>query len=636
MSDVGTSAEKTPDTRTCVLPAVNVAERVVNAPGKPASPPRTLQEQLGEIIASSADLHVVAQRMAEVAQTLVRASFLSFVAADVDGPARALAAVGSIDNIPSLSNQNVAKLSLLAMESCSIATRALGDHDKRHVVAVPIHIRSESRAAVVAVLEQDETPLTKRVLILELVSSALERWQAQQTTDLFDWEARTVAAVAELVSQIETSPSQNYACLLAANKLNDYLTTNCVAIALKNKRGVGVRLSAISGKAEFDPQAEFSKQLVAAMDETLVRDNLTIWPPLSAGDRHSIISHRQLAQQQHEEAVVSIPLTTIDGRSVGVWLCCGPREVLHARNSLNGITTIAPHLATALAVRGAADPGPIRAVTQKALGSETPLRRWCVTAAVVLCCLLPLMPIKHRIKSDCVVEPVQHRYVVVPFDGILKETYVRPGDEVRAGQLVARMDDRELGWDLGGLLAEAGRAAKKSDVAMAKHDVHEAQMATLEKERLEQRIQTLRHRQENLDITSSINGFVLKGDLEEAQGAPVKIGQSLFEIAPLSPLKLEVAVPEEDVAYVQPGMPVTARLIGYPQNKIYGHVDTLHPRAEIRDNQNVFVAEVTLDNDERQLRPGMSGRARIIGKRKLLGWIWLHKAWHRVRNAMGA
>lgn len=636
MSDVGITSEKTPDTQTCMLPDVDVPGRVVNTEGETSSPRQSLQEQLAEIIGSSTDLNEAARRIAEVAETLVGASFLSFVAADANGPARALAAVGSINNIPSLSNENIAKLSLLAMESCSVATRALGQHDNRHVVAIPIHIRSESRAAVVAVLEQDETPLSKRLLILELMSGVLERWHAKQTSDLFDWEARTATAAVELVSQIETSPSQNYACLLAANTLNEYLTTNCAAIALKNNRGVGVKLSAISGKAEFDPQAEFSKQLVAAMDEALIRDSLTVWPPLSSGDRHAVISHRNLAQQQHEEAVVSIPLTTVDGRTLGVWLCCGPRAVLHARNSLNGITTIARYVATALEIRGAADPGPIRSVTESVLGAETPLRRWFVTAAVVLLCLLPLIPLKHRIKADCVVDPVQHRYLVVPFDGILKETYVRPGDEVTSGQLVARMDDRQLGWDLAELLAESSRAAKKHDFAMANHDVHEAQMATLEKERLAQRIQSLRHRQGNLDISSSIDGFVLKGDLEEAHGAPVKIGQSLFEIAPLSPLKLEVAVPEEDVAYVQPGMQVTARLIGYPKNKIYGHVDKLHPRAEIRDNQNVFVAEVELDNDERQLRPGMSGRARVIGKRKLLGWIWLHKAWHRVRNALGA
>lgn len=619
-----------------MLPDVNVPRRVVNTPGKATSRrPFSLQEQLAEIVASSASMNVVAQRIAEAAHGLVGACFVSFVAVEGGGAPRALATVGSIENIPNLSNQDIAKLCRLAMESGSAATRALGQHDNRHIAAISLPIRGDSRATVVAVLEQDETPLAKRLLILELVSGALERWQAKQTTDMYDWEARTTAAVAELVSQIETSPSQSYACLLATNTLNEYLTTNCAAIGLTNKRGVGVKLSSISGKAEFDPQAEFSKQLVAAMDETLIRDNLTMWPPLASGDRHAIISHRKLAEQQHEEAVVSIPLKTIDGRTVGVWLCCGPRAVLHARNTMNGINAMARYVATALEVRKAADPGPIGSVMQKALGDESTFRRSCVIAAVVLVCLLPLIPLKHRIKSNCVVEPVQHRYVVVPFDGILKETYVRPGDEVTAGQLVARMDDRELGWELNGLLADAARAAKKRDDAMAHHDVHEAQMATLEREALEQRIQILTHRQDNLDISSSIDGFVLKGDLEEAHGAPVKIGQSLFEIAPLSPLKLEVAVPEEDVAYVQSGMQVTARLSGHPQNTIYGHVGKLHPRAEIRDNQNVFVAEVALENDERQLRPGMSGRAWVIGKRQLLGWIWLHKAWHRVRNALG-
>ncbi len=633
MADVGMEPGRPPDRRAFVVPAVN-------APGSPvdrdphARQQRSLQDDLRRVISASPDLNSAAQRLAEVARSLVGAPFLSFIEADAGGLPRNVASVGSIDNIPDLPHESIAKLCRLAIKNRTLATHTLGQQNGRHLVAIPIRVGQESSVAVVALLEEDDAPLTKRLLILELVSYALEHWDVQRKAERYDWEARTATAVAELVSQIETSPSQSYACLLAANRLNEYLTTTRCAIALKDARPVGVTLRAISGKAEFDHQAELSKQLVAAMDETLIRDCLTAWPPRSSGERHAVLAHRMLAEQQHDEAVVSIPLKTVRGTTIGVWLCCGPRSVLHASHHLHGITTIAPYVATALDIRKAADPGPVRAVTQKFFGTDAAKSWWCLTAALLLC-LVPLIPIKHRIKAACVVEPVQHRYTVVPFDGVLEETYVRPGDEVTAGQLIARMDDRELGWELAGLLAEAGRAAKKSDVAMAAHDVHEAQMAALEKERLEQRIQILRHRQKNLEISSSIDGVVLKGDLEEAHGAPVKIGQSLFEIAPLSPLKLELAVPEDAISYVQAGMPVTARLDGYPQGKIHGHVDKLRSRAEIRDNQNVFVAEVTLENNDRQLRPGMSGRARLVAQRRLLGWIWLHQAWHRVRNAMG-
>ncbi|MCZ6773228.1 MAG: hypothetical protein O7G83_14790, partial [Proteobacteria bacterium] len=49
------------------------------------------------------------------------------------------------------------------------------------------------------------------------------------------------------------------------------------------------------------------------------------------------------------------------------------------------------------------------------------------------------------------------------------------------------------------------------------------------------------------------------------------------------------------------------------------------PRSEIREHENVFIAEVKLDNSDLQLRPGMKGRAKIIGRRHLLAWNLFHK-----------
>ena len=302
---------------------------------------------------------------------------------------------------------------------------------------------------------------------------------------------------------------------------------------------------------------------------------------------------------------------------------------------MNALQSIAPYLATSLEVRKSADPGFVRSTIKSLTGSDKLFGRTALLIGTGLLLLVPLIPVQHRVKSFATVEPVQHRYVTVPFNGVLKETYVRPGDRVTAGQLLAVMDDRELGYKLGDLAAQSERSSKKRRAALASGDIHEKQIATLEKESLDQQIQVLQYRKQNLEITADLDGFILKGDLEEAHGAPVTIGESLFEIAPLAPLKLEVAVPEDEIAYVQTGMEVTARLDGYPEGTITGTIETLHPRSEIRDNRNVFIGEVILENEDNELRPGMSGRARVISQRRMLGWVWLHKAVYRVRSAFG-
>ena len=160
-------------------------------------------------------------------------------------------------------------------------------------------------------------------------------------------------------------------------------------------------------------------------------------------------------------------------------------------------------------------------------------------------------------------------------------------------------------------------------------------MATLETQRLDLKIKQLRHRQDHLEITSTVNGIVLSGDLEDAEGAPVETGDVLFEIGPLAPLQLELAIPECNIAYVEPGMRVTAHLEGYQRAATCGTVDQIPPRAEIRDGQNVFIAEVVLANEDGNLRPGMSGTARVRSRYRPLAWICFHRAVYRVRVFLG-
>ena len=73
--------------------------------------------------------------------------------ADVDGEPRTLATVGSIDNIPSLTHEDIANICQLAIKNGAGTTRTW---ENRHVVAIPYHVRHESTSAVVAVLESRE------------------------------------------------------------------------------------------------------------------------------------------------------------------------------------------------------------------------------------------------------------------------------------------------------------------------------------------------------------------------------------------------------------------------------------------------------------------------------------------------
>jgi multidrug efflux pump subunit AcrA (membrane-fusion protein) len=257
---------------------------------------------------------------------------------------------------------------------------------------------------------------------------------------------------------------------------------------------------------------------------------------------------------------------------------------------------------------------------------------------VALVCLLAaalLVPVPHKVGCDCSVEPVVRRFVAAPYDGTLERALVAPGDVVSPADILARMDGREIRWELASLEAERAKAAKLRDAALAAQNGSQLQQAKLEMERLDLQIGLLEHRADNLEIKAPVAGVVLTGDLEKAEGAPLSIGQTLFEIAPLDRVVIEVAIPEDEIAYVREAMQVDVRLEAYPRRRWQGQIHRIHPSAETREHETVFIAEITLANEDGLLRPGMAGRAKVRVSRRMLGWVLFHKAWDDLAVRVG-
>jgi RND family efflux transporter MFP subunit len=420
------------------------------------------------------------------------------------------------------------------------------------------------------------------------------------------------------------------ACRLLANRLQQSLGCRQVAVGLCDQRRKRCRVRGLSGAVRFDTHSGLVSAVQDALDEALVRGCLTCWPPADDTQRHGALAHQKLVSLLGAECVVSLPLRDGDDGTVGM-------IQLIDEPSPAALTLLQHHAAALAAVLGRLQrdqPGYIsRALRQLSRRCASWRGRAVLLAAVVaLGCLA--VPVPHRVTCRCQVQPVTRRFVVAPYDGTLEKCLVSPGDVVRSGDVLARMDQREIQWELAGLQADRARAEKERDAAMAAHKTSSAQLAELEMQRLELHMQLLEHRLTNLAVRSPIAGIVVTGDLEKAEGAPLTIGQSLFEIAPLEKMLCEVSIPEKDIAHVQTGMPVTVSLDACPDQAIDGAIQRTHPRAELRDNESVFVADMELDNSPGQLRPGMNGSAKVSTGYRSLGWILFHEPWSRVRRML--
>ena len=185
------------------------------------------------------------------------------------------------------------------------------------------------------------------------------------------------------------------------------------------------------------------------------------------------------------------------------------------------------------------------------------------------------------------------------------------------------------------LRAQLSSELKKRDAARARSDHAESQIASLEAERLKQELSLLMHRQENLEVRSPLGGIVVAGDLEQVEGAPLEQGQTLYEVSPLDEMVVEVLVPEEEMRHVERQARVKVWLDAFPTRPLEGVLQRVHPRAEMRNDQSVFVAEVRLENKLGLLRPGMNGRARVRGAWRPIAWNLFHRAWEKLLVKMG-
>jgi multidrug efflux pump subunit AcrA (membrane-fusion protein) len=100
-------------------------------------------------------------------------------------------------------------------------------------------------------------------------------------------------------------------------------------------------------------------------------------------------------------------------------------------------------------------------------------------------------------------------------------------------------------------------------------------------------------------------------------------------------MQVDIAIPEDEVRHVRVGMDVDFFLDALPERALWGTVSWIHPRAELVENKNVFIARMELANPDLLYRPGMRGRARIKSDRHPLIWNFLHKPYHALRHALG-
>ncbi|NQV25734.1 MAG: efflux RND transporter periplasmic adaptor subunit [Rhodopirellula sp.] len=516
-------------------------------------------------------------------------------------------------------------------ETCGVSR----DGNSWIVIASPVQDEPISSGCLVGVFRTGRESPVWLAGQIELATLILGHSLTDRHRIAAEQELGAASAIIDLAARLEKTTGFDQACQTLVDEMSRHTGCPRVAIGTLASEKAPCRLRACSGDRRSSLDSNARSAIEAAFDEIVIRDEDSIWPPESPAQRTGLLTHRRLVDEGFAECVIGAPLRNRDGSVFGAWVFLGDASLIETPATRRFIAACEYRLAETLnLVKRSQRPAWKRSWDQfvdKAGGSP----RRAVAFALMIAAGLFAIPIPHHVNGRCELQPMTRRFIAAPFDGTLDKTLVEPGDIVEANQLLARMDDREINLELAGADAEHHRASKERDTHLAKQDIADAQLARYEMERLQLRQRLLTQRSENLEIRSPIAGLVIDGDLKRSEGIPLATGDTLFEIAPLDRMVVEVAIPETDIAHVKVGQNVRVSLEGFRNRSLTGQLVRIHPRSEMKDDEHVFIGEVEFDNPDGRLLPGMRGKASVDSGYEPMGWVAFHQPYEAFLFWMG-
>ncbi|MFO0950891.1 MAG: biotin/lipoyl-binding protein [Isosphaeraceae bacterium] len=289
-------------------------------------------------------------------------------------------------------------------------------------------------------------------------------------------------------------------------------------------------------------------------------------------------------------------------------------------------------------------------------------------AGVVLA--LTFVPWKLTIEGRGDLLPDMRQNTYAPVAGIIVEVPVEHGMLVKKGDLLARIESRELEKQRKQLITDMNSAQSQASIlTMQKAKVG----ATGRVEELNQisaqlaeastkfkgardQIEIIDAELESMKVRSPVTGIVTTWEVKKnLMGRPVEIGQELISVASTEgEWVLEVEVPDDDMGPVlraqnkldeeiragkkKPGSALSAYFVTAlnPEHKYMGYVRRIASRAETVEQKHVvkvtvgFSEEVRKDflSRNQELRPGSEVRARIDCGEARLAYVLLRDVVH--------
>jgi multidrug efflux pump subunit AcrA (membrane-fusion protein) len=399
-----------------------------------------------------------------------------------------------------------------------------------------------------------------------------------------------------------------------------------------------MKVVALSHSADFGREMNLMVAIAAAMDEARDQGVPVAWPSVEGAPARIVQEHERLAADHGAQAVLTVPLTSDEGDGALTLETTSPEGF--TAEHVRFVSAVGAALGSLLALRLRDDrPLPVKAwhallrQAERLVGPGYLGRKLTAIAALVFGLFFAFAQGDYRISADGVLEGSRRRVVAAPFDGYVAESALRAGDTVAAGELLARLDDRDLRLEQLKWRSRHAQYQRQYDEARAARERAQVRILAAQIEEAEAELARIDERVARTRVEAPFDALVVSGDLTQSLGAAVARGDVLFELAPLDRYRVLLEVDEAQIGDVEVGQRGSVLLAALPAEPLGFAVTKLTPIASAEEGTNSFRVEGVLDEVSGRLRPGMEGVGKIEVGRRNLFWIWTRgvQTWIRLQ-----
>lgn len=267
--------------------------------------------------------------------------------------------------------------------------------------------------------------------------------------------------------------------------------------------------------------------------------------------------------------------------------------------------------------------------------------RHTVMTVAVVGVLLAIPVWRESVAGKFVLQPVDEAVVRAHMPGTVSNIYVREGESVAKGAALASLSSIAQQSNLNDAEAKVLLASAKAREAGLHYRGYGDALA--EKERSTTQYAQLSDMNAALELKAPLAGTVVTPKVQDQLGAYLKAGSEFLEIADLSRMRARIYSSEYDLYKIRTGAIAKLQLDGMLRRR-NGQVSLVSARptepppgagetdkGSREEQQQYYFVDIVLENPGNELKPGMTGIARVYGSRRSIGGM----AMEEIKNFWG-